>query len=784
MTITSLMLKKFINIPREIEAITNQKITEIESFKTFLKEPNLVVGKVLTRKDHPNSDHLNLTTVDVGGEILDIVCGASNVDAGQTVIVAKVGAILPGNFEIKASKIRGEVSNGMICSLKELGLPEKVIPEAFKEGIYYFDHDIKPGTNADEALAMSDFSLELSLTPNRGDLLSVLGYAYDLAAMTNQKVQLPIYNFQPNQKQNPYKVTILTDGCMEYHARVFESIQIKPSPWWLQQALIENDIRPINNVVDISNYVMLMVGTPLHMFDLDRFTSTQIQVRQATSNEEVITLDGMKRILNEEDVVIADQDRAVAIAGVMGLENTMVTSNTKNIILEAARFSQNHISKTSRRLNLRSDASLRFERGVGSNHLELGLNMATQLLIELCDATLLDHTASHVLIEPKQNAIEFHHQEVESILGLKLTEDEITNYLMRLRYQVTLKEHVFSVLVPQDRMDITIKADIMEELGRIYGLDLIQPEPLSMTLKGGRTHTQQRRFELLNHLVHVGLQQVITYSLQKEEVVNQGLKLGDNVNLLMPLSEDRKVLRQSLIPGILQTINYNQNRQQDNLWLFEIGHVFAKGKEIEKLAVVIEGEWHYNNINSSSIHADFYALKAILKQIEKVLNVSLELRESEAPTSFHPYQYATIYFKEQAVGHLGTLHPMYLKTFDLKSIYAFELDLESIVQDDQRVLFEPMSKMPSVTRDLALVMNEEVSVKLPLDIIQQTAKKWLESIEVFDVYRGQPLESHQKSVAIRLTMNAFDQTIDNEEMEKLMKKIQHRLSFELNITIR
>jgi phenylalanyl-tRNA synthetase beta chain len=784
MTITSLMLEKFINIPKDIEIITNQKITEIESFKTSQKVSNLVVGKVLTRVDHPNSDHLNLTTVDVGGEILDIVCGASNVDSGQTVIVAKVGAVLPGNFEIKASKIRGEVSNGMICSLKELGLPDKVIPDQFKEGIYYFDHDIKPGTHAEDALQVSDFSIELSLTPNRGDLLSVLGYAYDLAAMTNQKVQLPTFEFKVSQKQNPLKVTIQTERCMEYHARVFESIQVKPSPWWLQQALIANHIRPINNVVDISNYVMLMIGTPLHMFDLSQFNSNQINVRQAKTNEEVITLDGIIRSLSEEDVIIADDDRAVAIAGVMGLENTMVTEKTQHLILEAARFSPSHVSKTSRRLNLRSDASVRFERGVGSNRLELGLNMATQLLIDLCGATLLDITASHVFIEPKDTTIEFHHEDVFSTLGLKLSLDEITNYLMRLRYQVTLKDQMFEVIVPKDRMDVTMKADIMEELGRIYGLDLIQPEPLTVTLKGGRTHAQQRRFELLNHFVHLGIQQVITYSLQKEEVVERGLKFGEDVRLLMPLSEDRKVLRQSLIPGILQAINYNQNRQQDNLWLFEMGHVFSKGLEIERLAVVIEGVWHYNNITSSTIRADFYALKALLKQIEIVLNITLELKEAKSSDVFHPYQYAAIYFNDEQIGHLGTLHPVYLKDFDLKSVYAFEIDLQPILNSHHPIVFESISKLPSVTRDIAIVMNEDMSVKLPLDIIQQTAKKWLLNVEVFDVYRGQPLEAHQKSVAIRLTMNAYDQTIDNDEMEKLMKKIQHRLSFELNITIR
>jgi phenylalanyl-tRNA synthetase beta chain len=513
MVVTQKALENFIKTPQYIEALTNQKITEIESFEVRADDPFVVVGKVLTRVDHPNSDHLNLTTVDVGhGDILNIVCGAKNVDTGQTVIVAKVGAILPGNFEIKEAVIRGEQSKGMICSLKELGFSDKVIPEAFKDGIYYFNEAFQPGYSGYKALGQVGFKMELGLTPNRGDLLSVLGYAYDLSAMLNMKVQVPKYTFKSSKKHNK-KVTIQSEACSKYMGRVFENVVIKESPWWIKSLLIDNDIRPINNVVDITNYVLLLMGTPLHTFDAAKFTSDNIMIRQAKDQEKVVTLDGQERTLLASDLVISNGSLPVALAGVMGLENTMVTDKTDTIFLEAALFDPKTVLETSKRLNLRSDSSLRFERGVGYDRVALGLDLATQLLIDLADATLIGETVSDERpVDKKVVATSINN--INAALGLMLSKDEIINYLMRLRFEVVLSnEDDITCIVPYDRYDISIEADIVEEVGRIYGLDLIPSSPLKTSLEGKLSIEQKKTRQLEHLLTSLGFQQVITYSL-------------------------------------------------------------------------------------------------------------------------------------------------------------------------------------------------------------------------------------------------------------------------------
>lgn len=784
MVITQKALEKFIKTPQHLEALTNQKITEIESFELREDDPFVVIGKVLTREDHPNSDHLNLTTVDVGnGEVLHIVCGAKNVDANQTVIVAKVGATLPGNFEIKEAVIRGEKSSGMICSLKELGFSDKVIPDDFKDGIYYFSESFEPGYSGYDALGQTGFKMELSLTPNRGDLLSILGYAYDLSAMLNMKIQLPTFDFQPLKKDHQLKVSIQSDACYRYFGRVFENVSIKESPWWLKSLLIDNDIRPINNVVDITNYALLLVGTPLHTFDLKKLNHQEIVIRQANEDEKVVTLDGKERTLIRSDLVIANGQEAVALAGVMGLENTMVSEHTTSIFLEAALFDPSSINQTSKRLDLKSDSSLRFERGVGFDRVELGLNIATQLLIELAGATLVGKTAYDER-KIKRPEINISFQTINEALGLHLSNDEIINYLLRLRFDVTMHQDHLVCTPPDDRYDIHIEADIVEEVGRIYGLDLIPSTPLKTSLEGKLSFSQQKTRQLESLLTSLGLQQVITYSLRKKEEYETFHQMGEKVELLYPLSEDRKLLRQSLYGGLLDTFSYNQNRQLELNQIFEIGHVFSQNQEKNVLGMMLKETWIENKIQKQHLQASFYTLKAILKQVLEVLGHEIEIVERENDTNYHPYQAATILLSGQEVGHFGKLHPVLTKAYDLKDVYASYLDLDQLLNKQETKTYQSISKYPSVERDLAFLMPKDMSVKNVIELMQQTLKKYLVDVYVFDVYQGEHVSPEHKSVAFRMILNDEASTLTNEDVDKLIKKVIHRCQFELKLEIR
>lgn len=783
MVITKQALKQFLTLPEHVKQLTMQKITEVESFQVFEDSPFLVIGHVLSRKNHPNSDHLNLTQVDVGNEVLDIVCGASNVDKGQYVIVAKVGAILPGNFEIKSATIRGQKSEGMICSLKELGFSDKVITDAFKSGIYYFDTPQTPGSSAYEALHLNGFSMELSLTPNRGDLLSVLGFAYDLGAMINQKVGIPNYPIQYSQKKNPFQVSIKTPNTSSYHVRVFNDITIKPSPWYIQQLLIQNDIRPINNIVDITNYVMLLIGSPLHAFDFNTFGSKEVVVRQATEGETVVTLDGITRTLESGDIVITNGTRPVALAGVMGLESTMITEHTKDVVLEAAVFNSSSISSTSKRLGLRSDASLRFERGVSDETARLGLELATYLFQTLSDATVLEGTASESTNKPSKSIVlpfEF----VKSYLGIDLTKDEIVSYLLRYQYDVEVSDTFVKATVPHFRTDIHEPHDLIEEIARMYGLDVIPIQPLSTHLTGGYTHKQRIMRELKHSIIHKGFQEIITYSLRPEKEVLQFPLLGNPISLLMPLSEDRKFLRQSLVPGMLESLSYNVKRQQTQLHFVEMGKVFYQDHEVEHLTMLMHGPFMGYRVSGPSLKPNIYMVKSMIRHIETMFQVKLTVKYDDIHAIYHPYQSANLYLNDKKVGHFGTLHPSLLAAYDVSDVYSLTVYLDDLYGYQVLKHYEPISKFPSVTRDLSLVMDRSMSLDQPLNIIRQTLKAYLEDVIVFDVYKGEHMDPTKQSVAFRMVLNDSKQTLESDEVDKLIKKVTNRLSFELHMEIR
>jgi phenylalanyl-tRNA synthetase beta chain len=784
MKILETILKNLIEVPKDVFEVTNQKIIEVESFDQLNTSTDLVIGHVLTCVDHPNSDHLHVTTVDIGKKIEQIVCGADNVAQGQYVIVAQVGSVLPGDFKIKATKIRGVESNGMICSLKELGFEDKYIPEAFKEGIYYFDYPQEIGKPALEVLFLSGFVMELALTPNRGDLLSHLGFAYDLASMCGLKVNLPTPKVVETKTKNPIKVQIETDGCGRYYARHLTHIQIKESPWWLKSALIASDIKPINNVVDISNYVLLEYGTPLHMFDAKKVQTNHIIVRDAHSKEKVVTLDDESRTLEQSDVVITNGKEVIAVAGVMGLSNTMIDEHTTEVIIEAAYFDPKRIQKTSKRLGLRSDSSLRFERGIDDERVLLGLERATELLISLADAKVSQGISEALRYEVKNPTITISKDYINRALGTDINEVELKSYFKALNYDVKVLDKTYQITAPSYRKDILIDADILEEIARIHGLNLIPLHAVDKPLLGKLSFKQKRIRAIRHALADLGLNEIISYSLLDTDEVQRYHRLGEAVSVLMPLSEDMKTLRQSLINGLLETVKYNQSRQIESVSIFEVGHVFAKDKEVTHLGLALSGPWHELPWKKEVMTPDFYVMKGIVERLFQTIDVSFSYQSTSEISSYHPYRQAHILYQNQVIGTIAELHPQEVKRLGIKPTVVLEISLEELLYEKKELIYQGISKYPSISRDLAIVVGVEVPAGELMDMIKQTAKKQLIDLEVFDVYQGSHIETGKKSIAFSLVFNDAEKTLGSEDVDALMKKITNRLAFTYQAAIR
>lgn len=784
MKILESMLKKWIDIPEHIDELTNQKIIEVDDFGLLNSSTHLVIGYVLSKEKHPNADTLSVTQVDLGDKIEQIVCGAPNVKEGQYVIVAKEGAVLPGDFKIKKTTIRGVDSCGMICSLRELGISGSFIRKEFQEGIFYFDQKMTIGENALSAIGQDGFYIELGLTPNRADLLSVLGFAYDVASMTDQKVKTQTFNIKESNLKNDFQINIETDGCGRYYLRKFKDVVIKESPWWLKSALLANDIQPINNVVDISNYVLLEYGTPLHMFDAKKIGSNIILVRDAKDGETVVSLDGEKRVLSKDDVVITNGDYPIAIGGVMGLENTMITDQTNEIVLEAAYFHPKRILKTSKKLGLRSDSSIRFERGIDDTRVILGLERATELLTELACATVYQGISKQMNYEVNNPKIEIKKTYFNEALGVNIDENELFDMFRRYRYQYEVKEDTYTILAPSDRKDILIDADVLEEIARMYGLNQIPMTPVSKPMTGQLSIRQKRTRQIRHMLADLGFNEVINYSLIPFDQVHKYQNLGQSLSLLMPLSEDRKTLRQSLIHGLIETISYNQSRQKENNFIFEIGNLYAKGYEKPYLGLAVSGSWMGLTWSKDKVKSGYFFLKGMIDQLLKRFNMVLEYQSDSSCDAYHPYIQANLIYENKIIGKIAKIHPKEEKSLGIYETFVCELELDVIINQTYDINFNQISKFPNVTRDLAVVVDENVTSKELVDLITQTVKKNLVSIDVFDVYQGTHIEKNKKSIAFSMVFNDSEKTLSSEEADKLIAKIQNRLKFTYQATIR
>ncbi|HDC9897205.1 TPA: phenylalanine--tRNA ligase subunit beta [Staphylococcus aureus] len=792
MLISNEWLKEYVTIDDSVsdlaERITRTGI-EVDDLIDYTKDiKNLVVGFVKSKEKHPDADKLNVCQVDIGeDEPVQIVCGAPNVDAGQYVIVAKVGGRLPGGIKIKRAKLRGERSEGMICSLQEIGISSNYIPKSFESGIYVFSESQVPGTDALQALYLDDQVMEFDLTPNRADALSMIGTAYEVAALYNTKMTKPetTSNELELSANDELTVTIENEDKVPYYsARVVHDVTIEPSPIWMQARLIKAGIRPINNVVDISNYVLLEYGQPLHMFDQDAIGSQQIVVRQANEGEKMTTLDDTERELLTSDIVITNGQTPIALAGVMGGDFSEVKEQTSNIVIEGAIFDPVSIRHTSRRLNLRSESSSRFEKGIATEFVDEAVDRACYLLQTYANGKVLKDRVSSGELGAFITPIDITADKINRTIGFDLSQNDIVTIFNQLGFDTEINDDVITVLVPSRRKDITIKEDLIEEVARIYGYDDIPSTlPVFDKVTSGQLTDRQYKTRMVKEVLEgAGLDQAITYSLvSKEDATAFSMQQRQTIDLLMPMSEAHASLRQSLLPHLIEAASYNVARKNKDVKLFEIGNVFfANGEgelpdQVEYLSGILTGDYVVNQWQGKKETVDFYLAKGVVDRVSEKLNLEFSYRRADID-GLHPGRTAEILLENKVVGFIGELHPTLAADNDLKRTYVFELNFDALMAVSVGYInYQPIPRFPGMSRDIALEVDQNIPAADLLSTIHAHGGNILKDTLVFDVYQGEHLEKGKKSIAIRLNYIDTEETLTDERVSKVQAEIEAAL---------
>ncbi|HCY7246065.1 TPA: phenylalanine--tRNA ligase subunit beta [Staphylococcus aureus] len=792
MLISNEWLKEYVTIDDSVsnlaERITRTGI-EVDDLIDYTKDiKNLVVGFVKSKEKHPDADKLNVCQVDIGeDEPVQIVCGAPNVDAGQYVIVAKVGGRLPGGIKIKRAKLRGERSEGMICSLQEIGISSNYIPKSFESGIYVFSESQVPGTDALQALYLDDQVMEFDLTPNRADALSMIGTAYEVAALYNTKMTKPetTSNELELSANDELTVTIENEDKVPYYsARVVHDVTIEPSPIWMQARLIKAGIRPINNVVDISNYVLLEYGQPLHMFDQDAIGSQQIVVRQANEGEKMTTLDDTERELLTSDIVITNGQTPIALAGVMGGDFSEVKEHTSNIVIEGGIFDSVSIRHTSRRLNLRSESSSRFEKGIATEFVDEAVDRACYLLQTYANGKVLKDRVSSGELGAFITPIDITADKINRTIGFDLSQNDIVTIFNQLGFDTEINDDVITVQVPSRRKDITIKEDLIEEVARIYGYDDIPSTlPVFEKVTSGQLTDRQYKTRMVKEVLEgAGLDQAITYSLvSKEDATAFAMQQRQTIDLLMPMSEAHASLRQSLLPHLIEAASYNVARKNKDVKLFEIGNVFfANGEgelpdQVEYLSGILTGDYVVNQWQGKKETVDFYLAKGVVDRVAEKLNLEFSYRRADID-GLHPGRTAEILLENKVVGFIGELHPTLAADNDLKRTYVFELNFDALMAVSVGYInYQPIPRFPGMSRDIALEVNQNIPAADLLSTIHAHGGNILKDTLVFDVYQGEHLEKGKKSIAIRLNYLDTEETLTDERVSKVQAEIEAAL---------
>ena len=780
MKLSTNFLKDYVDIDVDLHTLAEDMTkvgNEYDSAQPLINANGLVIGEVMECTMHPDSDHLHLCKVNIGDRVLQIVCGAPNVRKGLKVIVAMPGAELPEKT-IKKGMIRGQESNGMLCSIAELGLESKFLKPEDKDGIHELPSDAPVGEDPIKYMQMDDGVIDFDLTANRGDLLSILGMAYEIGAIYDKKVKdVDLSHGHTDKNVNDdFKLKIDTDNCTMFLAKEVRNVKIKESPTFIKNRLIASGIRPINNVVDISNYVMLELGQPLHFYDYDKLHG-MIEVRMAKEGEKLTTLDNIERTLTPDDIVISDGKESIGLAGVMGGLDTEITENTKNVIIEAAIFNSVRVRKTAQKI-VRSEASNRFEKGLDPNRTYMAAERAAKLLEKYADGEILDGTVEYNKEDMSDKKIEITYQKVNDVLGTTIAPKDVLDVFRRLGFTYTEDGTTVTVSVPRRRLDISIKEDLVEEVGRIYGVDNIESKvPVTPIRMGSYDKTTR---EIRNKMVDLGLNETLSYVLVNEKDAKNYTNDDsiEAIKILTPLTEERTRLRCSIITSLYKIYEYNVAHYNKDVSIFEIGKSFYKKgdtyNEENKIACLMTGEYYYGINNSKKV--DFYIIKGIAEELLDFLGYggrySFVVKDN-MPEQLHPGQSAMISVNNDIVGLIGKVHPEITK----EDVFVMEINLDKLLaKKTGKMKYKEISKYPTVKKDISILVDTDITSNDIAVAIKKSAGSLLLNTEVFDVYTGKGIEEGKKSLAYSLTFGTNDRTLTDEEINKVLEKIIERLS--------
>lgn len=776
------LLNEYINLDDYSAKEVADKLTsighEVEGMHPFACGDHLVIGEVLECVPHPDSDHLHVCKVQTSSDdIRQIVCGAPNIAKGQKVIVAMPGCTLTDNFKIKEGVIRGQESNGMICSIAELGIDKRLLREEDTAGIHVLDKDAPVGEDALKYMGYDDTILEIGLTSNRADCMAMISLAYEVGALLNREVKVPEERTL-NELPSEIKVDIETDKCAVFGAKLVKGVTTKQSPEWLRTFLMASGIKPINNVVDISNFVMVETGQPIHMYDYDKLKEKKFTIKTGFTSKEVL-LDEKEYQLEKDDIIVSTDGGVGCVAGVMGGNDTKIDDTTTNIVIEAATFDGPTLRNTARRLNLLTDASQHYIKGaIDSSNTKHVLNRCASLLLDLADAKEIYETViTDYKVEEKKVKVSTY--DVNHLLGTDISTEEIKDIFTRLHFGYELNDETFNVTVPSYRNDITMAADLIEEVARLHGYNSIPSTLPEMEMTRGELTNAQSTQRYIRHLLSdLGLHETITYTLTSPSKVDDFnlFHTTDTVKLLLPLGEERSVTRKSVIPSLLETINYNNAHACKDVNIFEISNTYSKDEEITLLTLACTGL--VQNVPWKGIRnvADFYVVKGYVETIFKKLNIDAKRYTIEPVekdnTAFHPGRSGYIKMGKDIVGVVGCIHPKMAKKYDVKNVYVAELNLSALTQvKTSKLKFTDIPAYPSVSRDIALVMDQSIPTINITKAITKTIGRLITNIEIFDIYEGENIGENKKSVAFSITFQDPSKTLEEGEVSTMMNRI-------------
>lgn len=770
---------------------------EVEEVTPMSSATNLVIGQVETCQPHPDSDHLHITTVNVGDEVLNIVCGAPNVAAGQKVIVAKAGARLPGG-EIKRGMIRNQESNGMICALFELGVDKHLLTQQQLDGIEILPEDAPIG-NTDPLgyLGYDDVVLDVGLTPNRADCQAAFNMALETGAILDREVHLPEYEGAADAGSDTptnLKVVSETEGCPHFYGKKIGSVVIKESPKWMKELLRASGMHSINNVVDISNIVMLETGQPMHFYDARAIHNDEITVKQGF-NEGYTALDGEEYQLRENDLVITNQGKPIGIAGIMGGDDSKIEDDTTSLIIECASFDPICIRTTARRLSLSTESSIRYQKGIEPLAARKALDRAVDLLIEYADAKDIEKTVEFGSDQYSPTVITVDAERINKRLGTDFEVSEIVDIFDRLHFEPKEEDGTITVTIPSYRPDMEGLADLSEEVIRIAGYDRLPSTlPLMEMTEGKLDEAQKMKRKVADILLENGLQDTVTYTLISDDKHQDAiLSAGEAYVLSTPLSEERKIIRTSILPSLLETAAYNLSRNMKDATLFEISDLSSRNNPQRHLAIVMKGTLEHLRWAGYEKNADFYTLKGLIEEIIERLGINLNRISFKANQSdqehFHPYRSAEIYMGKEKIGMMGEIHPTYGEKMKTGAVVMAELNLSTILKAKKsKIRFSPISRYPSVSRDLALVMKKDVPAGMITNIIFRSGKAGKENIvrdaEIFDVYSGEHVKEDEVSLAVNITFQSDSRTLSEADINEATDRILAEIEKKTKATLR